>query len=958
MSGNILSKAVHRALYGAALVSTASVPAVTMAQDGGDALEEIVTTGTRIPVDANLVSSSPVTTVGAQEFVFSGVTRVEDLVNDLPQLVPEFTGNDSNGSTGTATLDLRGLGSDRTLVLMNGHRMGFGDPFALAPDINQIPGNLVERVEILTGGASSTYGSDAVSGVVNFIMKSDFEGFDFDIQTSGFQHENGNANAQAEIAASGYQQAPGSVSDGGMTNVSVIVGVNSADGRGNVTGYIGYRDIAALRHSERDYSACALGGAAGTVGNCRGSSTTPEGSFRDFAGIDLTLDMATGDFVNRNGASYNYGPLNYFQRPDERFTGGMFGHYAVSESTEAYAEFAFMDDRSVAQIAPSGTFFNNLDLNCDNPLMSAQQLTAIGCVLPTDRVPIYVGRRNVEGGPRYDDLQHSSSRMLVGLRGDIGDNWNYDVFINHARLNYVEVYNNDLSISNIINALDIVDDGAGNAVCASGGGCVPYNIFQPGMVTQDMIDYLSLPLYSKANLTMDQAVAFVAGDLSDTFSLPSANSGLQLVVGIEVRDDQLNLDLDQNYNLGNAAGQGGATADVAGAVGVKEIFTEVRLPLVQDKPMIEDLSLDLRYRYSDYDLGVQTDTWNVGVAWSPSEDIKLRGSASRAVRAPNIRELFAPQTIGLWSGSDPCAGATPTLTEAQCALTGVPAGRYGLVAPSPADQYNGLFGGNPNLDPETSDSLTVGVVITPAAIDGLSVTLDYWSIEVTDAISIVDPEFVLEQCGLTGNATYCNLIRRNAVNGNVWVGSSPTAPRVQATNVNIGKFEVAGVDLNANYAFEFGNNGLDFTLRGTALTKWDDQPQPGSAINDCKGTWGGACGRPRPEWKHTFQTRWLTPVSGLDVVGTWRHVGKVSEFSANRHTAKAQNYLDLAGGYTFDWMGGESRLTVGISNVTDEDPPAHGLFNTAPWSNGNTMPGTWDPLGRYWFVSFNYRNGN
>lgn len=951
-----LSRAVKFALGASAgSLALGMAPQVLAQDDGEETLEEIVTTGSRIPVDQNLLQTSPITTVNSSEIQFSGVTRVEDLVNDLPQVVPELTSNDSNGSTGTATLDLRGLGSDRTLVLVNGHRMGFGDPFALAPDINQIPGALVDRIELLTGGASSTYGSDAVSGVINFIMKDDFEGFQLDYQVSGYRHDNGAGDAQAAITAAGYEQAPGDVSDGKTTNINVIMGVNSADGRGNVTGYIGYRDIEAIRHSERDYSACALGGDGGTVGDCRGSSTTPAGSFRNFDDIDLRLDLNTGDFVPRAGETYNYGPLNYFQRPDERWTAGLFGHYEVSEGLEAYTEFSFMDDRSLAQIAPSGTFFNNNTLNCDNPLMSAQQLTAIGCTDPSDDVAIYVGRRNVEGGPRFDDLQHQSSRSLVGVRGDISENWRFDTFVNYAKLNYTEVYNNDLSITNIIRSLNVVTDpGTGLPVCqsvvdGSDPACVPYNVFQPGGSTAEARAYIDLPLFSKGDLDMAQAVAFVEGDLG--IGLPTADEDISVVLGVEYRDDSMVFDLDQNYNNGNAAGQGGATADVSGSVTVKEFFTEARIPLIADKPGIEDLSLDLRYRFSDYNLGFDADTWSTGIAWSPVEMFKVRASLSRSVRAPNINELFQPQTIGLWQGTDPCAGPTPSLTEAECARTGVPAGSYGSVAPNPADQYNGLFGGNPGLDPETSDSITVGFVLETDI--GLTMSVDYWQIEVEDAVSTIGAEFIIDECA-TGNDSLCSLIRRSPVNGNVWVGSGPDAPRVELTNVNIGFFEVAGVDVNAAYAFEFGNHALDFMLRGTALTTWDDQPQPGGVINDCKGTWGGDCGRPRPEWKHTVSTRWTTPVDGLDVVGNWRYVGEVSEHRNDRFTADAVNYFDLSAAYSFEMVGGDAQITAGITNILDEDPPYHGLLNTAAYSNGNTIPGTWDSLGQYWFVGFNF----
>src|SRR5690606_30039830 len=204
-----LSVAVHRAISGLAIATTAvAVPAIAQQAEQPDRqLEEITVTGSRIATDANLLSSSPVSRIEAEELTYRGITRVEDLVNDLPQMTPEFTSNDSNGATGTATLDLRGLGSDRTLVLVNGHRMGFGDPFALAPDINQVPGALIERVEILTGGASSTYGSDAMAGVVNFIMKDDFEGFQLDFQYSGYQHSQGNSGIQQAIDDLGFEQA-------------------------------------------------------------------------------------------------------------------------------------------------------------------------------------------------------------------------------------------------------------------------------------------------------------------------------------------------------------------------------------------------------------------------------------------------------------------------------------------------------------------------------------------------------------------------------------------------------------------------------------------------------------------------------------------------------------------------------------------------------------------------------
>ena len=260
-----LSVAVNRALSTVAIAATAaSTPVLVWGQQAQqEMLEEVVVTGSRIAADPNLVTSSPVTMVNSEELGFRGITRVEDLINDLPSMLPELTANEANGATGSATIDLRGLSSDRTLVLTNGHRMGFGDVFALAPDINQVPGALIERVEVLTGGASATYGSDAISGVVNFIMKNDFEGIQIDYQYSGYQHNSGNEAVQSAVDARGFEQAPDSVFDGAGHDLNVTFGVNSADGRGNITGYIGYRETNALTQSERDFSACALSAGRG-----------------------------------------------------------------------------------------------------------------------------------------------------------------------------------------------------------------------------------------------------------------------------------------------------------------------------------------------------------------------------------------------------------------------------------------------------------------------------------------------------------------------------------------------------------------------------------------------------------------------------------------------------------------------------------------------------------------------
>lgn len=963
-----LSVAVQRAAYSVAVAVTAAIPTVGQAQEQ---LEEVVVTGSRIgTTDPNLITSSPVTTVKPEEFGFRGITRVEDLLNDLPSITPEFSSNESNGATGTATVDLRGLGSARTLTLTNGHRMGFGDPFVLSPDINQVPSALIERVELLTGGASSTYGSDALAGVVNFIMKKDFEGVIVDFQYSAYQHNEDNEAVRDLIDARGFEQADDSAWDGDTYNIDLVMGVNTPDGKGNITAYVSYRNIDPVFQADRDFSACALGSGGDPVGlsSCAGSATSPTGLFTPFDGVNY-FTVAGDEFVF-GVPRFNYAPLNHFQRPDERYTAGLFGHYEVNQHLDAYTEFQFMDDRSFAQIAPSGAFFVTNEISCDNPFLSAQQIATIqaggfACVPGQgDVIPWYIGRRNVEGGPRFDDLRHTSYRILGGVRGEITEDWTYDAFANFSRMIYAETYFNDLSITRITRALDVVSDPVtGSPVCqsvldGSDSNCVPWNIFQEGGVTGAAIDYLSLPLFSKAQLDQDQFVAFVSGDLTNMGIVsPYASDGVQIVLGGEYRDESVDFEPDQGFQSGDGAGQGGPVAPVFGELQVAEFFTELKVPIIQDRPWFQSLTGDFGYRFSDYDTGVTTDTYKAIGEWTPVQGVKLRGGYSRAVRHANIGELFEPQNFGLWGGVDPCAGPSPELTQAQCVNTGLAPALFGNIPLSPAQQYNALFGGNSDLDPEKSNSFTVGAVFTPEEyIPGLQVSIDYWSVEVKDAIAIIDPQTIVTQCGLTADPGLCSLVSRSPL-GSLWIGDPGQigSSFVQSTQVNIGFFDVSGIDFLGVYAREIGNYGsLDFIFRGTWLEKFDQEELPGAGVDECAGFWNNPCGRPRPEWRHNFGVVWTSPWN-LTFSGTWRHIGSVDEIDRDRFSADEENYLDLAVVYTPTFINfGETRLTMGVSNVTDNDPPVNGTINDIlPFGNGNTVPNLWDALGRYFFFGVN-----
>ncbi|MDH5502365.1 MAG: TonB-dependent receptor plug domain-containing protein, partial [Gammaproteobacteria bacterium] len=452
-TNNAVRRAVRLALLTGAATAITMSPQVQAQDDAGASdIEEITVTGSRIK-KRDLTAISPVKSVTQEEFKLSGTTRVEDLIGNLPQAIADFGGLVSNGATGAANVDLRGLGSQRTLVLINNRRLMPGDPTQngnAAPDLNQIPGSLIERVEVLTGGASAVYGADAVAGVVNFIMVDDFEGARLDIQTSGYQHKNDNSQIQSAVLASGFALPSSTVNDGSTTDITFTLGVNSGDGRGNATMYVGYRDIGELLQSERDYSACALG-SGDIFDTCFGSSSASPARFQQVEqpgvgtapGAELPVTPMTprgpnGALIPFTGDHlFNYAPFNHYQRPDTRWTAGVFAHLDLNEHATAYGEFQFMDDRTDAQIAPSAAFRGSgppalngaYTVNCDNPFLEADQFDYICTqqgLASGDDALISIGRRLTEGGGRSNSLVHTSYRAVTGLRGDITDNWSYD----------------------------------------------------------------------------------------------------------------------------------------------------------------------------------------------------------------------------------------------------------------------------------------------------------------------------------------------------------------------------------------------------------------------------------------------------------------------------------------------------------------------------------------------------
>ena len=930
-------------------------------------LEEVVVTGSRIHIP-NLASASPIYHIDAEALSFQGNVRVEDTLRILPQVFSTQNAGISNGATGTATLNLRNLGTKRTLVLINGRRLPAGSPIqgGIGADINQIPGALIKSVEVLTGGSSATYGADAVAGVVNFLMVDDFEGVKLDYQFSQYQHNNDSDRWQGIVRGAGYSPAAGSTWDGDISNVSLVMGKNLGR-RGNVTVYGTYRNIAAVLQGDRDYSSCGL---VQGLTACGGSGTTPQGTFSDFGvlgsrGLESFDYKVEGHrFVPREGSLYNYAPTNYFQRPDRRWTAGLFAHYDVHDKVEAYTEFMFMDDRSVAQIAPSGAFFVTNTLNCGNPLLSPQQFEAL-CgaygLTKDDMQTVDIGRRNVEGGSRQDDLRHTSYRSVFGLRGDLNDRWFYELHYQYSKVNMKNTYRNDLSIPRIRRALDAVEHpGTGEPVCrsvldGSDPGCVPWNIFREGGVTPDMVNYLTLPLSAEGSTDQTVVSGYLTGHLGQYgIKSPFAETSVDVVLGGEYREENLAFNPGEAYRSGDGAGQGGARPPVSGGFDVTEFFFEAGIPLVEGAPYAEELGIDVGYRYSDYDYDLQTNTFGVHSGWAVNSGVKLRASFQRAVRGPNVRERFQPQGFNLFDmPSDPCGGpVTNGRTEAgrtleECARSGVSAAQFGHIAHSPAEQYNLLQGGNRDLGAEEADTYSFGLVWTPRFVEGFNFSVDYYSIRIQKGISSLNPQLILNEC-LDGNAVQCAKVRRGQ-GGDLWLGSDvDRSGRIVSLLENLAIEKVQGYDVTALYDLDVGEWGrVNFNDILSITSTWDQQELAGAPTIDCAGKWGLTCGSPTPDVRNNLRATWMTPW-GVRPSLMWRYVSGVEALSDGGVDLGERHYIDLAAMWDF---AGYASLRVGINNLFDREPPIAGQQAGPSISgNGNTFPGLYDVLGRYFFI--------
>jgi iron complex outermembrane receptor protein len=1008
-TGNAGNALPPQVLFAAALAAF-SVSAYAQQQGGISAVEplqEIIVTGSRIAAP-NEQSTSPIQVISSKSIQVSGKTDITDLINQLPQNFTNDLGQDlGNGTSGlstaggVATADLRGIGPQRTLVLVDGRRLGVGSPQTSiqspAPDLDQIPAGLVERVEVVTGGASATYGSDAIAGVVNFIMKKNFEGFQVDGQMGENWHSNNDTFVQDLVRQFNSTPATGTAKDGRNRSFDALMGTNFADGKGNITAFLSYRHADPVVSAQRDFGGCQLFPNTDNNNNvtgigCGGSSNS--NYFQPVTGPNVgsaygifgSSFVPFGTVATTPPAAFNSQQYIYMTREDDRYNAAVLAHQEITDWFQPYGEFYFMDDKSHQVIAPAALFrdSNPLDptgkgdyfVNCSNPLLSAQerstlctpaQIAADTANPGSATAQIRIGRRNVEGGGRFSDYEHENYRAVFGTKGDFAGAWNYDLYGQYYYTTFFNANQKYESFTNIDNALLATGTAANPRCITTNPGCVPYDIFRDGGVTQAQLNYLYLAGTNSGTATLRTLHADVTGKLGDYgVKSPAANEGLALNIGFEHRNDHETYTPDAVSASGLLSGAGGAQVPLDASQSVKEEFIEIRAPLVEDKAGAKDLLFDTGYRRSDYSTAGVTNTYKFEVQYAPIEDYRLRVSYDRAVRTPSIVELFNAPNVGLIAfGNDPCAPPI-TFSLLQCERTGVTAAQYnsGSIPQGTAGQLSQETSGNAALRPERADTYTLGVNFAPRQLPHFTGSIDYYHIRVQDEVGVIPPAVILSNCANTGDPHYCSQLSRQPGTGSLTGNAVATGGFFIQKNYNLGTALVSGIDLQLNYHADLpqGFGGLQFELNGAYLQHLETTALPGTHTYDCAALFGFTCQTINPRWHHIFRTTWQMPWD-ISASATWRYIGAVSQDNNSGdptlHFATwgaydyfnakipSFSYLDLEATWNVNKI---LQIRAGANNVLDKDPP---LVDSLIVSNGaaNTYS-LYDLFGRQLFVAF------
>ncbi|PXA86710.1 TonB-dependent receptor [Caulobacter sp. D4A] len=936
----------------ALVIAMTAAPALAQAQtkDEPAAVEEVVVTGSRI-ARRDYVSNSPIMTMDQAAIEKTGSVTVDTLLNQMPQFVPAVSSTSNNPSNGgQANIDLRGLGSQRTMVLLDGHRVVPSNSDGTV-DINIIPQTLIQNIEVITGGASATYGSDSLSGVVNFKLNKNFTGLMFDSQYG--ETERG---------------------DGKESSLAFAAGGKFADDRGHAVLSVGYTQRGEVFNSARDFA--KISGA---------SSTTPYGRY-DATGTNLPTQaaidavfakygIATGTVKNSanlgfnndgtlfyNGVNYtgstaidystipvngtyNTGALNLMQLPLTRYSVYSAAEYEVNEHAEFYGSFAFTHYDSRTQLAPSpAASSTGFTVPVTNPFIPAD-LSTILASRADPTADFLLRKRFTDVGARISQTTFNVFQIAGGVRGETGfKDWTYDAYASFGRSEQNEIQSGNVSHSAVQTLLDAADGGA--SICTGG-----YDPFGNNALTDSCRSYISRT--TKNWTAADQRVVEfnVQGGL---FNLPAGE--VRAAVGVDYKFDSFQYVPDSLLSTGDVVGFNAADA-INASTDVYELYGEALVPVLKDLPFVKELNLSLGYRLSDYETVGSVGAYKIDGDWEVFDGFRLRGGYQRAVRAPSIGELYSPQNQGYPAiDEDPCAidssartGSNAASVRTQCLAQGVPSAIIDSYTYANG-QINALSGGNPDLQEETSNTFSIGTVWTPRLesplFEKLSLSVDFYSIDIKDAIGTIDASTVLEKCynGDANASYYCSLFTRNTSTGEI--------DTMTLTNLNLAEFKTSGVDFQVDWGFGLGAVGLDdkygsikLNVVGTWLNTFKIQSLPGEEFEELKGTIGNtsisSVAVAHPEWKHA--TTLTYAIGPVDLGVRWRYIGEMTDAAVATQKIKAVNYFDLNG----TWRVTDTySIRGGVTNLADKDPPTFTSYVQA-----NTDPSTYDVLGRRFYVA-------
>lgn len=1012
-----VSASVVALLAGLTLTARVAVaqPTEPAAEEKDDKkVEKVVITGSRIK-KPGATSANPITSIDSTSIQFSGEVNLTDVLDRYPALTGSFdaaqtTNSGLIGTAGLNQLNLRNLGTNRTLVLVNGRRHVGSLAGDTGVDVNSIPIDLVERVDVLTGGTSAIYGADAVTGVVNFVMRRQLDG----------------TIVRVQVGASDK-------GDLGRFLASGATGVSFDEERGNIMAAVEFRQSDELDPSARDVSNAnaffsvrnpaerAIPGDDPTifdrihVRNVGWPDSAPSGVITGeewlFAGFDLEAMAATqiagftdpllpkqaylgtgelwnpGVHVGNRQIGGNTTKLHTYNGlilpEQEVMSFNLIGDYSFSPMLRAFGEAKFVQNESTTQFQP--TFDFAVPIRPSNPFVPAEilaNLTPIsGAILGTADDFYFTTRDNFDLGLRGDNTTRKTYRFVLGIDGDLMTDLGYELAYTFGRTDVLQIDLNNRITDRFFAAIDVALDGSGNPVCRSdlfpadplpdvfnggslphgisftpgpGSGCVPINILDPDQKSPEALAWIMTNTPTKSRLDQFVLSGFLSYDTQSWFTLPGG--GVSLIVGGEWRREESSNVPDPILLSGNTFGN--ALNPSSGSYEVRETFAEINLPLLKEVDFAYDLTLSGAIRSSQYSSAGDNLSWKYGGSWAPVQDVRFRSTYSRAVRAPNIGELFSPEQQSFFQPNDPCdqanvnQGTSTRLANCIAALSalGVPTAPYTFDG-NLTSSFPGIQKGNPDLQEETADTITIGTVITPTFIKGLAVFVDYWTVEIRDGILTPASQDIVNACYDAPSLVnpFCALISRIDPTEVTPATTLGQLDGITVQSVNIASFESTGVDFEVTYRFELADvfapggdwGSLRVSVLGSKLEQLDLVTLPGGATDDDVGEAASLLGTTTPEWVVNLGLQWEYERWTVGYAFRWNsEVLRVEKLSLANDpdqldipTVKALNVHDVV----VRFQANEGiELYGGVQNVFDEEPDI-GLITLPLGPEGRTF---------------------